>query len=197
MRRPRARAEGVEVAEDLAEPRRLHRVTGGLDELVQAAVEQGAAMPQRRAPLERQEVHRDGPALVDLTEGAVARYYDVVEEDLGELLETVHRLDRAHRDARGVHVDEERGDTTVRGVRRPGAGEEDAAPCVLREARPDLLPGDAPAVVDAYGAALQRCEVAAGTRLGEALAPRLVTAQKPRHHRCRQRGRRIVDHRRR
>ena len=39
---------------------------------------------------------------------------DIVEEDLGELLLAVHRLDRPDGDAGRVHVDEQRGDAFVR-----------------------------------------------------------------------------------
>ena len=96
---------------------------------------------------------------------------------------SVHRLDRPHGDAGAVHVDEERGDAPVCRLGRPGPRQEDAALGVLRQAGPHLLAVDPPAVVRLRGPAGQRAEVAPGARLGEPLAPDLVAAQQPRHHR--------------
>ncbi len=101
---------------------------------------------------------------------------DVVVEDLGELRDAVHRLDRPHRDAGAVHVDEEGRDAAVGGLRRARAREEDTALGVLGQARPHLLAVDPPTVAVLRGAAGQRAQVAPGTRLRKALAPDLVAA---------------------
>ena len=154
-------------------------------------------VPQRGAPLVGQEVHRDGPPTIDLAEYPVERHGHVVVEDLAELGDAVHGLDRPGRDPRGVHVDEQRGDPSVRRLDRTRSGEQDAARRVLGQARPDLLPVHPPALVGAGGAARQGGEVAPGPRLREALAPDLVAAEQPRHHLRRQVLVRIVDHRRR
>ena len=134
-------------------------------------------MPEARRPLEREDVHRHGPAAVHLTEDAVGGHDDVVEEHLGELGGAVQQLERAHRDPRRVDVDEERSDSPVRGSRRAGAGEEDARGRVLRQAGPQLLPVDHPVIVDPGRPARQRGEVTPGARLGEALAPHGVAAE--------------------
>ncbi len=53
----------------------------------------GGAVPQRGAPLVGQEVHGDGPAAVDVAQHPVVGDVHVVVEDLGELLDAVHRLE--------------------------------------------------------------------------------------------------------
>ena len=129
-------------------------------------------------------------------EDPVARHQHVVEEDLAELPGPVHRLDRPHGDAGAVHVDEQRGDPPVRGLRCPGARQQHAPLRVLGQARPDLLAVDPPAVTVAGRPAGERGQVAPRPRLGEALAPDLLAPEQARHHLCRQCLGRVVDHRR-
>ena len=160
------------------------RVSDGTvsQEVLQPPVQVGGAMPQGRAPLEGEQVHGHRPPLAFLAEGAVDGHGHVVEEDLGELGQAVHRLDRPHDDAGAVHVDEQGGDAPVGRVGRPGAGQEHATVGVLGQAGPDLLAGDPPDVAGARGPAGQGGQVAAGARLRKALAPGLLAAQQPRHH---------------
>jgi len=86
------------------------------------------------------DAHRDRPAAVDLAEDPVGGNDHVVEEHLRELPHPVDHLDRHDRDARRVHVDEERGDPPVARLRRPGAREQHAPVRVLREARQTFCP---------------------------------------------------------
>ena len=60
---------------------------------------------------------------------------------------------------------------------RVGAGDEHAPLGVLGARRPDLLAGDDPVVAVADGAGLERGEVRAGLRLGEALTPDLLAGE--------------------
>ncbi len=109
----------------------------------------------------------------------------------------VHRLDRPHRDPGTVHVDEQRGDPLVGRFGRPRAREEHAPLRVLGQARPDLLAADPPPLVGPRGPAGEGGQVAPRPRLGEPLAPDLVTAQQARHHVGREVLRCVVDHGRR
>ena len=70
---------------------------GGLQQLLERAVQVGAAVPERGAALEGQQVHRHRPALALVAERAIGRHEHVVEEDLAELLATVDRRDRVAR----------------------------------------------------------------------------------------------------
>ena len=110
----------------------------------------------------------------------------------------VHRLDRPDRDAGRVHVDEQRGDAAVGRLGRAGAGR--AARSAGRTGRGSSTPsGPLTRQPSSVRTARQAsaAEVAAGAGLGEALAPRLVAPQQPRHHLGRQLRRGVVDHRRR
>ena len=151
-------------------------------EPVHALVQEGDAVPEGSAPFERKEVHGDGPAVTLATQGAVEGDHDVVEEDLTELLHPVHGPEGSHGDARRVHVHEECGDAAVGGVHRACPREQHATLRVLGEAGPDLLPADVPPLTGPRGPAGQRGEIAAGARLGEALAPGLVPPKQARAH---------------
>ncbi len=151
-------------------------------------------MPQGRAALVGEEVHGDGPPVIDLTEDPVQRHEDVVEEDLAEFPRAVHRLNRPDGDAGAVHVDEQGGDAPVRRLGRSGARQEHAALRVLGQTRPHLLAVDPPAFVRPRRPAGERGQVAPGPRLREALAPDLVAAQEPGHHLGCQGCWRVVDH---
>ena len=108
----------------------------------------------------------------------------------------VHGLDRPDGDARAVHVDEEGGDPPVGRLGRAGAGEQDATVGVLGQAGPHLLAVDAPDVAGRVARQDERGQVAAGTGLGEALAPGLVAPEEPWHHVGGQLRGCVVDHRR-
>ena len=152
-------------------------------------------MPQCRAPLVGQQVHRHRPALSLLAQGALERHDHAVEEDLRELRRAVHRLNGPDHDAGAVHVHEERGDAAVCRVGVAGPREQHTPVGVLGEARPHLLAGDAPAVLRAGRPTRQRGQVAPGPGLREALAPGLVAPQQPRHHGGGELRSRVVDHR--
>ena len=158
--------EGVEELGDLAEPGRIEGAgRGGVDQLLEPAVQEGGPVPQRGAALVGQQVHGHRPAVPLLARGCGRRGRRTSSKKTSEnsSLPCMVR-DRAHGDARGVHVDEEGGDPPVGGVGRPGPGEEHAALGVLGQAGPDLLPGDLPAAVGALRPAGQRGQVAPGAR---------------------------------
>src|SRR5918996_4059627 len=196
LRSPRPRAECVDELGDLAERERVEGARlRGVDDVPQPAVQPGRPLPEGRAPLVGEEIHGDRPTLALFTDGAVEGDEHVVVEDLRELLLAVHGLDGPDRDAGRVHVDEEGGDAPVGRFEGAGPGQQDAPLGVLGQAGPHLLAGHPPAVVGADGAAGERREVAAGARLGEALAPDLVAAQQRRQHRRGQLGPGERDHR--
>ena len=195
LRRPRAGPEGQHQLGHLADGRRVQRAGGRRrHQLLEAPLQVGGTVPERGAALVGQQVHGDRPAAVDLAQQAVERHEHVVVEDLAELGAAVHRLDRPHRDAGRVHVDEQRRDATVGRLERAGAREQHAARGVLGQARPHLLAVDPPALVRAGRPAGERGQVAARARLREALAPDLVAAQEQRHHLRRQLLGGEVDH---
>ena len=121
--------------------------------------------------------HGHAPAAVDLAEHPLVRHPHVGEEHLAEVRRAGHLPERAHLDARRVHVDEEVGDPAVLRLVRVGAGQEDAEVAVLRAGRPHLLTVHHPLVTVAHGPGGEPGEVAAGARLAEELAPHLVAAQ--------------------
>ena len=131
------------------------------DQRVEPRVQVGDALPEAGRALVGQQIHRELPAVAGVSEHAIGGDHDVVEVDLAELVDAVHRAQRAHVDARGVHVDEERRDRLVFVAPAPGAGEQDAAVRVLREAGPHLLAVDHPrrrhAARRAWSATRGRC----------------------------------------
>src|SRR3954466_9318048 len=123
------------------------------------------------------------PALVLLADQILDGHFDVVEEYLVDLGAAVDGLDRAHRDALGLHREHDEGDAHLLLGGRIGAAEAEDHVGVLGERGPGLLAVDDPLVALALGLGLERGEVGAGAGLGEALAPPIVdigdAGQKP------------------
>ena len=114
LRVARASPQRVQLQERVADDLRGAVVAGrGSASNSQPAVQVRDALPEARRALVREDAHGDGPSAVELAEHPVGGHDDVVEEHLGELVLAVDHLDRRDRDARRVHVDEERGDAAV------------------------------------------------------------------------------------
>ena len=88
--------------------------------------------------------------------------------------------ERAHLDARAVHVDEQEGDAVMLGDIGIGAYEQHAPVAELRGRVPHLLAVDHELVAVAIGAAPEAGEIAARTGLAEELAPRIVAGEQTR-----------------
>ena len=118
-----------------------------VEQPVHSGEQVGDPLPEARRSLERQQVVGQLPAVAGIAEHPISRHHHVVEVHLAELVDTVHRAQRAHRDAGGVQVDEERRDALMLGgIGRTGPGEQDAPLGELGEAGPHLLPVDHPVV---------------------------------------------------
>src|SRR5919202_189268 len=117
---------------------------------------------------------RQLPALALLADDVLGRHADIGEEDFGELRAAGDLLQRAHLDARAVHVQDEVGDALVLGDAGVRPRQEHAEVGVGPEARPDLLPVDHPLVALAYGAGLEAGQVGAGIGFRVQLAPDVV-----------------------
>src|SRR5207302_438005 len=81
----------------------------------------GMVAPAGPAALEHQGRRRDLPALVERTHEVLLRHDDILEKHLVEVPVAIQEDQRAHRDARGFHVDEQVGDAVVLGRGRIGA----------------------------------------------------------------------------
>ncbi len=114
------------------------------------------------------------PAAMLLADQVLQGHLDVVEEHLVDLAPAVERLDRAHGDARRLHVDQDEGDAELLFRFGVGAAEAEDPVGVLRQRGPGLLPVDDVVVALAHSRALQTGEIGAGAGLGEALAPPVV-----------------------
>src|SRR3546814_13443365 len=68
----------------------------------------------------------------------------IVEEHLVDMAVAARELDRAHGDARRLHVDPKIGQPLVLGHGRIGAHDDDAIVAILRPARPQFLSVDLP-----------------------------------------------------
>ena len=127
------------------------------------------AMPTRSLPSRNLAIV---PAAVLLADEVLRRDADVLEEDLVDLEAAVDQLDRAQRDAGGVHREDQHRDAALLLLRgRVGAAQAEDPVGVLAERRPGLLAVDHPVVAVADGGGAQRGQVGAGVGLGEALAP--------------------------
>ena len=76
-----------------------------------------------------------------------------------------------------LHVDQQAGDALVLGRRRIGAHDQQAQVGDVGVAGPDLLAVDDEVVAVAHALGFERGQVAAGVRLGEALAPDFVARE--------------------
>ena len=105
------------------------------------------------------------------------RDLDPVEHDLVELAVAAHLAQRPHLEARARHVHEEVGEPLVLSGRRVGAGQDRAPVREVSEGRPHLAAGDDVGVAPPLGPRLEGGQVAAGIRLGEALAEHVLRRQ--------------------
>ena len=150
-----------------------------VDEQVEVRAEAGAVGCD--ITLDHQRRHRDREAAADRRHAMIVADPHIVEEHLVDMAVAARELDRAHRDARRLHVDPEIGQTLVLGDGRVGAHDDDAIVAILRPARPDLLPVDLPAVAVGLGAGAQAGQVGAARRFGEKLAPDFLALQRLQH----------------
>ena len=147
---------------------------GQLDQLVERVRE-----PERRGGAEagalvHQRRDRDHPAVALAADDVLVGDVGVLDEELVELGLAGDLAQRPHLDLVLLHVHEEVGEPLVLGGVGVGAGDEHAPLRLVGERRPDLLAGDPPAAVLLHRLRLQRGEVRARLRLGEALAPDLL-----------------------
>ena len=131
--------------------------------------EPGALVHQRR------DRHR--PAVADPADDVGVGDPRLLDEDLVELALAGDLDQRLGLDPVLLHVHQEVGEALVLGGVGVGAGDEHAPLGVLGEGGPDLLAGDDPFVAVLDRARLQRGEVGARLRLGEALAPDLLAGE--------------------
>ena len=165
-----------EVGETLAHQR---IVGGGLAaapprarELDQVLEEQlGARGGRQHVALVEERGVRHRPAVVELPDEVRARDAHVLEEHLVEPGVAGHLHERAHGDARGLHVDQDVGDAAM--FRRVGIGADEAEHPVgvLRARGPDLLAVHHELVADDLRARAQGGQVGARAGLGVSLAP--------------------------
>src|SRR6185312_1095822 len=158
-------------------PGRLLTVRERLGDLDEAGDLRGMVAAAGAPALEHQRRDRDLPALVDLADHVLLRNLDVLEEDLVEMPMPVEEHQRAHGDARRLHVDEQVGDAVVLWRVGVGADQQEATIGEMCARGPHLLAVDDEmvALVDRPGP--EAGKVAAGAGLGEALAPALVPGE--------------------
>ncbi len=151
-----------------------------LDEAIELALV--ADRPGRcgLAPLETEQRHRDGPAVVDAADDVLLRAASVGVEDLVELALAGDHLDRTHLDAGLVHRHQQERDALV--LRRVGVGASEREDVVGEMAGrgPDLLTVEHPFVTVEFGLEPDVAEIGAGVRFGVPLAPRVRAGQHPR-----------------
>gem|GEM_PF-5844522 len=124
-----------------------------------------------------QQVLGAGPTLVFLTDKVFHRHADIVEEDLVDLVVAVQGDDRPHTDARALHVDQQEADAALLLGLGVGAHQAEDHVGVLTKGGPGLLAVDHVVVAVTHGAGLEAGEVGAGTGLGIALAPPVLTGE--------------------
>ena len=148
-----------------------------VDQVVEQPAQQHLEEEGEAGALVHQRRQRDLPAVADAADDAVAGDPRVLDEELVELRLAGDLAQRPHLDGVLLHVHQEVGQPLVLRRLRVRARDEHAPLRVLRAARPDLLPGDPPAVAVGHRAGLERREVGARVGLGEALAPDLLAGE--------------------
>ena len=121
-----------------------------------------------------------GPALVFLADQVFDRHAHVFEKDVVDLVRTVDGDDRAHGDARRLHVDQQERDAGLRLCRSVGADQAENPVGMLGQRRPGLVAVDDVVVAVAHRLGADRCEVGARARLRIALAPPVLAGENPR-----------------
>src|SRR4029450_1704956 len=152
-------------------------VTRRVDELVNQARQAHLLGEKRGAALEAERRHGDVPAVVELADDVGARNAHLVVEHLAEVAAARDRLDLADFHAGQAHRTDYPGDPLVLRRIRIGAHQQLLVVGDLREAGPDLRPGDDQIVAVDHRARRQAGEVGAGTGLGKALTPDDLAAQ--------------------
>ena len=148
------------------------------DQRLELALERDLLAQGGDAALDGERGHGHLPAVAGLADDQVGGGARAVEEHLAELRGAGELADRADRDARLAHRDEQVGQARAAPRPRLGAGEDEAPVGHVRQRRPHLLAGDHPLVAVAGGRGGHRGQVRTGARLGVALAPEL--ARRPR-----------------
>ena len=118
---------------------------------------------------------RHVPAFVLLVNPHRDRHPDVVEEHFVQMVATIDRNDRPHRDAGRFHVHQQERNTLLPFARvRVGADQDKTPIGVMRGGGPDLLPVHHVMIAVQLRGGLQRCEIGTSAGLGETLAPPIV-----------------------
>src|ERR1700730_8529935 len=130
------------------------RLTGEFDPLLRFAE------PRDSGALVAEQKLCDIPPEVLLTDAQRYRNPHIVEKHLVQMMASVDRNDRPPRDARRLHVDQQKRDSLLPllGL-RIGAHEAEAPICMVRGRSPDLLAIDHVIVAVTPGGGLERSEV--------------------------------------
>ena len=111
------------------------------------------------------------PALVFFTDQVLGGHHDVVKKHVVHFHAAIHRSDRAHADALGFHVDQQKADAGLGFAFGASAHQAENPVAKLAQRGPGLLAVDQIRVALALGFAAQRCQVGARIRLAVTLAP--------------------------
>ena len=118
-----------------------------------------------------EQVFGVSPALVFFADQVIGGHLHVVKPDLVDLGLAVEQHDGAHGHARGLHVDQQKGNAGLRFAFGAGAHQAKNPVAVLAQRGPGLLAVDDVVIALALGLAFDGGQVRAGTRLAVALAP--------------------------
>ena len=129
-------------------------------------------------PLVREQEFRISPALVLFAHTVFNRHTHIGQPDFVDFVSALDRDDRAHFDARCVHVDQNEGNAFLwLGSIRISPAQEEAPVGMLSERRPGFLTIDHIMIAIPNGRGFQAGEVRTSARLGITLAPPLFTRQ--------------------
>ncbi len=137
----------------------------------------GAAGLRHAGALVAEQEFGVGPAFVFLADQVLGRHPDIFEKHVVDFVRTVDGDDRAHRDPRRRHVDQQEGDAALWlgcGI-SPHQAEDPVR--MLRQRGPGLVAIDHIMVAVAHRLAAHRREVGARSRLGITLAPPVIARQ--------------------
>ena len=158
-------------------PQARRRPRGKFHEAVDRGAAGPLAKPRACAGEHRAFVHEHGagdrPSCADGAEPVLVGDQRAIEEHLVELAVPGYFPQRANGHPRLPHIEQEGGDALVLRDRGVGAGEQDPASRLVREAAPQLLPADPPALGRLHRAGGEASQVGTRAWLAEQLAPDL------------------------